>query len=157
MTLVVTALTPQFVVQLSDMRLTDLTTQAVRNEEQSKAIVLSTADARVVVGWCGLATDTHNRHNTGDWLMDALPRLASRQPALRFPEFINQFTADATTKFQSIAEPLDQKACSIMMAGWMAPRSDTAVPVTVVVSNCEDEDWRRVPARDTFDQGWRFL
>src|SRR5208337_1671556 len=154
MTLVVTALTPQFVVQLSDMRLTDLATQAVRNEEQSKAIVLSTADARVVTGWCGCATDTHNRHNTGDWLMDVLPRLASRQPALNFPEFINQFAAAATTKFRSITEPLNQKACSIVMAGWIAPRSDIVVPITVRVSNCEDEGGKRTPARDTFDPAW---
>jgi hypothetical protein len=155
MTLVITALKPEFVVQLSDMRLTDLSTLEVRNEEQRKAIVMSTADARVSVGWCGFAHDRHNRNNTGDWLMDVLPRLASQQPALRFPDFVNELVASATAHFQSIAEPLDDKACSIVMAGWASPRPDIAVPFAARVSNCEDEKWQRLPhARPTFDQGW---
>lgn len=155
MTLVITALKPEFVVQLSDMRLTDLSTQAVRNEEQRKAIVLHTADAKVVVGWCGFAHDRHNRNNTGDWLMDVLPRLASQQPALRFPKLVNELVASATAHFQSIPEPLDDKACSIIMAGWAAPRPRIAVPFAVRVSNCEDEKWLRLRhAKPTFDQQW---
>jgi hypothetical protein len=117
--------------------------------------VLSTADARVSVGWCGFAHDGHNRNNTGDWLMDVLPRLASQQPALRFPDFVNELVARATAHFQSIDEPLNDKACSIVMAGWASPRPDIAVPFAVRVSNCEDEKWKRLPqTRPTFDQGW---
>jgi hypothetical protein len=155
MTLVITALKPDFVVQVSDMRLTDLSSLAVRHEEQRKAIVLHTADTRVVVGWCGFAHDRHNRNNTGDWLMDVLPRLAAKQPPLILPNFVNELVASATAQFQSIAEPLDDKACSIIMAGWAAPRPRIAVPFAVRVSNCEDENWQRLThARPTFDQGW---
>lgn len=137
------------------MRLTDLSTQAVRNEEQRKSIVLSTTDARAVVGWCGFAHDRHNRNNTGDWLMDVLPRLASQQPALKLPTLVNELVVRATAQFQSIAEPLDDKACSIIMAGWASPGAEIAVPFAVRVSNCEDEKWQRLPhARPTFDQGW---
>lgn len=155
MTLVITALKPQFVVQLSDMRLTDLSTQAVRNEEQRKTIVLTTTDARVAVGWCGFAHDRHNRNNTGDWLMDVLPQLASQQPALRLPELVDELVRRATTHFGSIAESQDDKACSIVMAGWASPKPDIAVPFVARVSNCEDEHWQRLPhARPTFDSAW---
>lgn len=155
MSLVITALKPKFVVQLSDMRLTDLSTQAVRHEEQTKIAVINTTDAKVVVGWCGFATDRHNRHNTGDWLMDELPRLASCQPALRFPDLIKELVVSATAKFQAIAEPLDDKACSIVLAGWASPRPGIAVPMAVSVSNCEDEHWGRSPnTRPTFNAAW---
>jgi len=154
MTLIITALKPEFVVQLSDMRLTDLSTQAVRNEEQRKAIVLSTADARVAVGWCGFAHDRHNGNNTGEWLMDVLSRLVSQQPALKLPDFVNELVARATSHFQPIAEPLDHKACTIVMAGWASPRPNIAVPFAARVSNCEEKWQGLLHTRPTFDQSW---
>jgi len=153
--LIITALKPEFVVQLSDMRLTDLSTLAIRNEEQRKATVLCTADARLAVGWCGFACDRHNLNNTGDWLMDVLPQLASRQPPLRFDAVVNELVTSATLHFQSITEPQDSKACSIVMAGWVHPAPDVAVPLAARLSNCEDEEGQRMShVCPTFNQQW---
>lgn len=117
--------------------------------------MLHTADAKAVVGWCGFADDRNNRNNTGDWLMEVLIRLASQRPALRLPDLMNELVSNATGHFQSINEPPDDKACSIIMAGWASPRPDLAVPFAARVSNCENEMWLRLRhTKPTFDQQW---
>lgn len=152
MSLVVTALRREFAIQLSDMRLTCVTTQAVCSEIQRKAIALQTRDAWLAVGWSGFASDRHNRHNTGDWLVDQLTRLSSISP---LPEFAARLAGAATERFRTIAEPLDHKACSIVMAGWASTGPNLTVPLAVLVSNCEDRKWQRLPhARTAFDTAW---
>ena len=62
--------------------------------------------------------------------------------------------ANATAHFQSVNEPLDDKACSIVVAGWAVPRPQVVVPFALRVSNCH-EKWQRLPhTRPTFDQRW---
>jgi hypothetical protein len=151
MTFVITALKSEFLVQLSDMRLTDIRTRAVVSERQRKAIVLTTQDARLVVGWCGYARDVHGTHDTGDWLVDELHSLASHRP----PELVRELASRATTRFQSISAPVNDKACTIVLAGWFSPRPNTVVPLSARISNCEDENWQRLPyVNPFFDAGF---
>jgi hypothetical protein len=133
MTLILSALTQDFVVQVSDRRLTDLATGAPKNESANKAIVCC---GHVVFGYTGLADI--NREKTDQWFGRTFLGGVSAQAA------IERVRDSATQVFSAV--PLRWRMHAFVGVGWSRSR-----PILVVVSNFLDADGNTAQvARDTF-------
>ena len=68
MSIVITVLDPDKVVQVSDTRVTRFKDKSVLSETTRKTIIVLGSKAKFVVGWVGFAVDATGRHETGLWL-----------------------------------------------------------------------------------------
>ena len=55
MSFVITSISPETVVQVSDMRLSALSDKSVLSDKQRKSIIVMGRQAHFVLGWVGLA------------------------------------------------------------------------------------------------------
>lgn len=137
MSLIITVLLPEYVVQVSDMRLTDLDTGQPIEESQKKIVILAGKHARLVLGWVGLAC--FGAHNTGDWLTEQL--VASKAADLNIADIAQVLKEGATAQIANLRIAAGPKRTSFVMAGWYRTREGFA-PTLVRISNCEQgSDW----------------
>ena len=66
MSIVITAVTPYAVIQVSDMQITAFKDGTIVSARQRKSVVLKGQQVVALFGWTGLATI--GGHNTGQWL-----------------------------------------------------------------------------------------
>jgi hypothetical protein len=141
MTLIITALADDAVVQVSDRRLTcpDGSDFA---ENANKAICFDCADAHVSLAYTGLAQIGATR--TDHWLVDLLTdhRLTSES----FPVAVEAVARLATERFRALRHLGNRRPLSLVFGGF-GPRG----PLMALVSNFEDSSGKRLPSvSDTF-------
>ena len=144
MTLIITALANDAVVQVSDRRLT-LPGRTVFSEDANKAICFGCADAHVSLAYTGLARigTTPIDH----WLVDLLTdnRLANEP----FPKAVEAVARLATERFRELRPLGEGRRLSLVFSGFGHLR-----PVMALVSNSEDSSGSWLPrVSDTFATG----
>lgn len=149
MTLLLTCLTPRYVVQVSDRRLTNVATSKPVDDDACKAILVA---GRAIVGYTGLANLKRPPAGQTDlWLVDQI----ASDPEL---DDLGLLRDAATVAFRDLrGVPQTGKRHSFAIAGWDGEGS-TAVPYWATVSNAENTDgtWRNA-ADETFSVQRQFL
>ncbi len=117
MTLIIAAGNSEQFIQVSDRRLT--VNGVVNDDESNKAIVLNCANARLAIGFTGLAK--FSSFNTRDWLLSTLNECGP--PDYTAGNILNRFKDRATQDFQSLSAlgglPQQNKRLSIMFTGYL--------------------------------------
>ena len=137
MTLIIAAGNPDQFIQVSDRRLTS--NGIVKDDESNKAIVFNCANARLSVGFTGLAQA--ETFNTKDWLLSALNECGP--PDFTADKIIKRFTDRASNDFYKISQlkkvPLVHKRLSIMFTGYLY-HHEPPLGALAVVSNFQNID-----------------
>ena len=123
MTLILSVLTRDYVVQVSDRRLTDANTGVPLNEPANKAIVFC---GHFVFGYTGLARIGSVR--TDMWLAE---RLLAKGPSVQAN--LENVRDEATRAFRSV--PVQHKRHAFIGVGWSHSK-----PALSVISNCIADD-----------------
>ena len=129
MSLILTALVPEFVVQVSETRVSFKNGRPPR-DDQRKTLVFFGDRFRGLVGWVGLA-EAGPKHNTGDWLVDEF-HVLTRKPV---GDIATALATRATKHFERFRD--DKGAvmpCEFVLAGWYNARTGPE-PVVVTISN----------------------
>jgi len=145
MTLIITALADDAVVQLSDRRLTRAD-GSVSSENAIKSICVDCVDARFSVAYTGLAEiDTKP---TDYWLVDFLTR--SRAALKTFPKLVYSVAEFATDRFRQLLYLGDRRGLTLVFSGFGPPGAALAL-----VSNQQDSSGRWLSAvSDRFEAGF---
>jgi hypothetical protein len=133
MTLIVTALADDAVVQVSDRRLT--AGRDPLSKPENKAICVSCADANIAIAYTGLARIAGQA--TAEWLTDRLSAMSVS--TLTFPQIAAKLREDATTAFRG-----GRNGLTVVLAGFGPPG-----PFAATVSNLEDgQRWFPAPVKE---------
>jgi hypothetical protein len=115
MSFIITTVSPETVVQVSDTRHSSLTNQSSLDEDLRKTLIVRGKKAHFVLGWIGLAsTDDHHRHNTADWLFKTLYEMNAVE--LTIEDIAELLQTSATAHFENL-HALDKRSLFVM-AGW---------------------------------------
>lgn len=140
MTLILSLQSPDFVVQLSDRRLT-VGTRAF-TDESDKTAVVQTVDAMLVMGFSGLARTKLSRNELDDLAFRFVTMIQeSGPPDYQWPSMQWRFAQALTEYFQndrriSALDPGDRRT-SFHFAGYQGPM---ATPVATFVTNFQDRE-----------------
>jgi hypothetical protein len=135
MTLIITALADDAVIQVSDRRLTS--DQVVLDKRVNKALCISCSDANFTVAFTGVAEILGAP--TADWLLD---HLASRKAsALPFPAILESLRDQATATWPRLSARARGIGITFVFA-WFG----RAGPFYALLSNGEDRHGNRLPA-----------
>ncbi|MFY9562288.1 MAG: hypothetical protein WAQ52_18810, partial [Terriglobales bacterium] len=140
MSFIITPVSRETTVQVSDTRLTFFRGQAVLTETQRKTLVVLGKQARFVVGWIGFAADETFSHNTGDWLYETLRNMDAVE--LTVDDIARRLELSATTDLADLKA--DDKRLAFVMAGWQ-----DSEPFVATVSNYLTVTNKRSPETDS--------
>lgn len=137
MTLIIAAGNTEQFIQVSDRRLTS--NGKFKEEESNKAIVLTCSNARLSVGYTGLAKA--GSFDTRKWLLKTLNECAP--PDYTADQIIKRFTEKATKEFSQNPNlkhlPMEHKRLSIMFTGYLY-HHDPPLGALAIVSNFQNID-----------------
>jgi hypothetical protein len=133
MTLILNAISKKASLQVSDRLLSDRGGNTV--DDSNKAFVLVCGNARVTVGYTGLAKAA-NFHMM-KWLISTLSDSIS--PDYSFFPIIRRFSARATEDFSKLNVDTYHKRVSFIFSGYIYKQNE-AISTIVLVSNFEDFD-----------------
>jgi hypothetical protein len=133
-TLIITALADDSVVQVSDRRLT-WPDGSLYSENATKAICIACSDARLSLAYTGLARI--GTTSTDRWLVDTL--IESGAALKTFPELVESLATIATMRFRRLTELGDRRGLTLILSGFGPPG-----PMMALVSNFEDSTGRRL-------------
>lgn len=134
MSFVITTVSPETVVQVSDTRLSSLADQSVISESVRKSLIVKGKEAQFVLGWCGLAT-ADKGHSTGDWLFRVLYEMDAVN--LSPDEIAGNLATMATERFPKLVA-LD-KRFNFVLGGWDKSGPFVAGGSNYVALNSEEE------------------
>lgn len=130
MSFVITVVSPETVVQVSDTRLSTLPDKSLVCDDQRKSIVVTGSQVHCVLGWVGLAR-TAGGHDTGEWLWKQLYGMnAVELPLL---QIAGDLTGLATRHFATLPVSTDRR-CEFVLGGWHKV-SGVRAPFTCVIYN----------------------
>jgi hypothetical protein len=116
MSIVITVVTENVVVQVSDVRLTSIKYGTPLDKKQRKSILVVGTDAAFVIGWTGFAESINRRFNTGDWLFRTLNRIKAYEKPL--VDILGDLTGEAEVAFRELPDAQDTKGCHFSLGGW---------------------------------------
>jgi hypothetical protein len=125
MSFVITTVSPEIAVQVSETRLSSLADKHVLAEDLCKSIIVQGVEAEFALGWTGLAT-TVEGHVTRDWLFQVLNEMDA--VTLPIDKIMGNLIGLATERFRSLTAM--DKRLHIVLGGW-----DKSGPFVGVVSN----------------------
>jgi len=133
MTLVLTCISPKYVTQVSDRRLTWITgpNKGKTEDKTNKAIVVCN---RLVIGYTGLAQIDGQK--TDDWILDVVSSVTPYSV-----ERIKKTLAERATKsFEGIRLPSKQRRHAFMISGWarLDSRNAPFTSFVSIISNAHD-------------------
>lgn len=128
--IIITAVTPYAVIQVSDMQITAFRDGTITSARQRKSIVLKGQKVVALFGWTGLATI--DGHNTGQWLHSQLD--AMRAVDLSVVDIAKGLEDNATLHFATL--PQTDKRCSFAIGGFCVTPLNTIEPFFCGVTNC---------------------
>lgn len=134
MTLIITVANDENIIQVSDRRLSY--SKGKPNDESNKAIVMYCNDARMVIGYTGLAEA--GKFKTRDWLLDALNKCGP--PDFTANGIINRFREMASQDFANLkllrnVSPYNRRL-TILFSGYLF--QSPVVAVFTIVTNFEN-------------------
>jgi hypothetical protein len=135
MSIVITVLDREKVVQVSDTRVTSFADRSVMSETTRKTLVVLGAKATFVVGWVGFAVDATKRHETGLWLYETVRNMDAVELAIE--EIANRLASAATNDLPRLQAA--NKCLGVVMAGW------DSEPFVATVSNYLEVKNKRTP------------
>jgi hypothetical protein len=146
MTLVLSLLTRDHVVQVSDRRLVFLNGPNAgkrKDDNTNKAVVICN---RVAFAYTGLA-EILNQH-TDDWLLETVQGIIPYRPLVTF----NTIAHAATEEFKKIRVTRREKRHAFVGVGWAKFKADGVLePYACSISNALDDNWYWLDeARDDF-------
>jgi hypothetical protein len=116
MSIVITVVTENIVVQVSDVRLTSIKYGTPLDKKQRKSILVVGTDAAFVIGWTGFAESINGQFNTGDWLFRTLNHIeAYKKPLV---DILGDLTGQADGAFSQLPDAQDTKGCHFVLGGW---------------------------------------
>ena len=136
MSILLSAITPRFATQVSDMQVTSFADGKPLSSTQRKSIAFVGSRVRCLVGWTGLAIV--EGYNTGDWLHGQLDALSQEDPSLQV--LIESLTNSATLQF-AMLRTID-KRCAFSLAGWFQVLPDQYAMFAAEISNYEVYPWQ---------------
>jgi hypothetical protein len=113
MSFVITTVSSQSVIQVSDTRLSSLADQLVLSENLRKSLIVNGSETRCLLGWSGLATAARN-HSTGDWIFRVLYEINAVE--LSPDEIAGKLAKLATVQFRTLIAA--DKRCHFLLGGW---------------------------------------
>lgn len=135
MTLILTVITRDTVVQASDRRLT-IPNQGPCDDEANKTVCVSCQDAAFCIAYTGLAVIGGNRRRTDLWLLDTLTSMQAGCRSVRDVCELLQSAAGIALS-QTIIDRPEQKRLTFVLAGFRMGQGFLAS-----ISNQEDEDMK---------------
>ena len=130
MSFVITCISPESVVQVSDMRLSALSDKSLLSDKQRKSIVVMGKQAHFVLGWVGLAKI--GNHDTGDWLYKQLYGMNAVD--LPLDRIAGDLTGLATRDFAMLPVSAVDRRCHFVLGGWHK-ESGAPKPFVCVIYN----------------------
>lgn len=134
MTLVLTSISPKYVIQVSDRKLTWLTGPNKGKEADDKTNKAVVVCNRLVIGYTGLAKIGGQK--TDDWILDVVSSVIPYSV-----ERIKKTLAERANKnFERIRLPSKDKRHAFMISGWARFDSQDAplTPFVSIISNAHD-------------------
>lgn len=133
MSIVITVVTKNVVVQVSDVRLTSLNDGKPLAELQRKSMLVVGTDAVFVIGWAGFAQSSDRHFNTGDWLFRALNHIRAFE--LPLADIAGNLTGEATHAFNRLREPQKRRGCRFVLGGWHRTSGNAELFTGVIFNN----------------------
>jgi hypothetical protein len=121
MSFVITSISPETVVQVSDMRISAISDKSVLSDKHRKSIVVMGRQAQFVLGWVGLAKA--GKHDTGDWVYQRLYEMNAVD--LPLDQIAGNLTDLATRHFATLPLSEVDRRCHFVLGGW---HKDSGVP-----------------------------
>ncbi len=122
---IITVISPENAVQISDTRISSLANQSLITDEQRKSLIVRGKKAHFMLGWIGLAC-TDGGHNTADWLFKTLFEMNAVE--LPIDDIVQHLRTSATAHFASLKAR--DKRSVFVIAGWQQSE-----PFLCIVSN----------------------
>lgn len=116
MSIVITVISPNVVVQVSDIRLTYFESGKPADKKQRKSILVVGTDAAFVIGWTGFAESINGQFNTGDWLFRTLNHIKAYEKPL--VDILGDLTGQADVAFRDLPDAQNTKGCRFALGGW---------------------------------------
>lgn|ERR1700683_3756745 len=111
MSTVITVVTENVVVQVSDVRLTSLDDGKPLDEKQRKSALVVGTEAAFVIGWRGFAKSSNKEFKTGDWLFRTLNHIKAYEKPL--VDILGDLTGQADYAFNHLPDPQAIKGFSL--------------------------------------------
>jgi hypothetical protein len=151
-TLIITAMSPHRIVQVSDRRLT-LPGGKLYDDEANKAITVNCDDAYFSVAYTGLARlrdrDSRTWVRTDKWAADTLQSIMLRPGWWGIRELYRAFAKEAERTFQFTPEPLTRKGATFVFAGFYL--RDNAIGFVGIMSNMVQTPTGKIKVVREFD------
>ena len=156
MTLVVSVITKEAILQASDRRFVWLAqdgTAVRRDDESNKAVLYA---HRMMFAFTGLAAMGPRRQKTDEWIADVLSPVEGQAEAL---EAIRQAATDRFRHPLIAKLPDEMRGHEFVVAGWtrFPPAHDHFEPYLAVISNVRGDNGEWVAPRDEFRTDLRRL
>ena len=148
MSMVVTVVTENVVVQVSDVQLTSLDDGKPLDEKQRKSAVVIGTDAAFVIGWTGFAKSSNKEFKTGVWLFNTLNHIkAYEQPLVKI---LGDVTGQADVAL-SLPDPLAVKGTRFVLGGWYRKNGKVELFAAVIFNNLVMDEQRQLVERPMVD------
>jgi len=122
MSIVITVVSKNGIVQVSDVRLSSLKDGEPLPQLQRKSMLVLGRYAVFVIGWAGFAQTGDGKFNTGDWLFRALNHIKAFERPLT--AIAGDLTGEATHAFGALPTPQKNKGCRFLLGGWQRTRGN---------------------------------
>lgn len=130
MSFIITVVSPETVVQVSETRLSDFAHQSPVCDDQRKSIIVTGTKVNFVLGWVGLAR--MRGHDTSEWLWRQLCGMnAAHLPLVRI---LDNLTGLATKHFATLSVSDQDRRCEFVLGGWHKV-GNIAEPFTCTIYN----------------------
>lgn len=139
MTLIITAVTPDKIIQASDRRLT-YTDGGLCGDNANKAVCVGCKDAHFAIAYTGLAEIKGKR--TDIWLIDYLASINASQ--MQVPAIVNAIEKQANDSLKAV--PKEYKKMTFVLVGYR-----NRMPFIALISNFEDLKNKSGEAQDSFN------
>jgi len=133
LSIVITVVTENVVVRVSDVRLTSLDDGKPLDENQRKSALVVGTDAAFVIGWTGFAKSSNKEFKTGDWLFRTLNHIKAYEKPL--VDILGDLTGQADYAFNHLPDPQAIKGSRFVLGGWHRKNGNAELFIAVIFNN----------------------
>ena len=142
MTLILSCLTANYAIQVSDRRLT-LQDGLLYDDDSNKTILVN---GNIVFGYTGLAFFDNGKTRTDEWFLNVLSEAYKAHPNVSLTTTAEFIANRATEEVSRINATPDRKRLAFVGVGWgkLVGQEDLK-PIYVIISNFHNSDGRQLP------------
>jgi hypothetical protein len=149
MSMVITVVTKDVVVQVSDVQLTSLDDGKPLDEKQRKSALVVGTDAAFVIGWTGFAKSSNKEFKTGEWLFNTLNHIKAYEKPL--VDILGDLTGLADYAFNRLPDPQAIKGTHFVLGGWHRKNTDAELFTAVIFNDLILNEQRQFIESPTVD------